>query len=67
MNATWTTRADIAAKVRRRWADGSLLRGYAQGHQFEEIQIPVRGPKASEVGDDLATAREWVSSLDGGR
>ncbi len=66
MSAGWTTAADIAAKVRRRWDDGSLLRCHAQGDCFDAIEVVLRGPKASQIGDDLAAAREWVTALDAG-
>ena len=67
MSAGWTTPDDIAARVRRRWDDGSLLRAYANGDPFEPIEVPLRGPKPSQVGDDVAAAREWVAALDAGR
>lgn len=67
MSQAWTTVADIAAKVRRRYDDGSLLRDYARGVDLEPIEILLRGPRPSEVGDDLATARAWVTALDAGR
>lgn len=67
MSAGWTTPHDIAAKVRRRWDDGSLLRAYANGDPFQPIEVPLRGPKPSQVGDDVAAAREWVAALDAGR
>ncbi|MEB3048940.1 Wadjet anti-phage system protein JetD domain-containing protein [Mycolicibacter sp. MYC123] len=63
----WTTPEDIAAKVRRRWADGSLLRGYADGEPFAPIEVPLRGPKPSQIGDDISAARAWVAALDAGR
>lgn len=67
MSAGWTTPDDIAAKVKRRWDDGSLLRAYANGDTFDPIEVPLRGPKPSEIGDDLAAARDWVAALDAGR
>lgn len=67
MTAGWTTPRDIAARVRRRWDDGSLLRAYANGGVFAPIEVPLRGPKPSQVGDDLAAVREWVAALDAGR
>lgn len=67
MSVGWTTSADIAARVRRRWDDGSLLRAYANGDPFAPIQVPLRGPKPSQVGDDIAAARAWVADLDAGR
>lgn len=67
MSAGWTTPDDIAARVRRRWDDGSLLRAYANGDAFVPIEVPLRGPKPSQVGDDIAAARAWVAALDSGR
>ena len=67
MNAGWTTPDDIAARIRRRWNDGSLLRAYANGDPFQPIEVPLRGPKPSQVGDDIAAARDWVAALDAGR
>lgn len=58
---------DIAAKVRRRWDDGSLLRAYADGEEFEPIEVPLRGPGPAQIADDLDAARQWVARLDGGR
>jgi hypothetical protein len=66
VSAAWTTPTDIVAKVRRRWDDGSLLRAHAQGEPFEPIEVVLRGPKASQIGDDVAAAREWVTALDAG-
>lgn len=67
MTRAWTTPDDIAARVRRRWADGSLLRAYAGSEPFEPIEIPIRGPRAAEIGDDLEAVRSWVAVLDAGR
>lgn len=67
MSTGWTTSADIAARVRRRWDNGSLLCAYANGDPFDPIDVPLRGPKPSQIGDDVAAARAWVSDLDVGR
>jgi hypothetical protein len=67
VSAAWTTPADIAARVRRRWDDGSLLRAHANGEPFVPIDVPVGGPRPSQVGDDIDAARQWVAGLDAGR
>ncbi|MFN8228786.1 MAG: DUF2220 family protein [Mycobacterium sp.] len=67
MTSRWTTPEDIAAKVRRRWDNGSLLRARAAGEPFDPIEVSLRGPKPSEIGDDLAAAGNWVAMLDIGR
>ncbi len=51
VTAAWTTPEDIAAKVRRRWDDGSMLRAYADGGPLDSIEVPLRGPTASQIGD----------------
>lgn len=67
MSAGWTTPDEIAARVRRRWDDGSLLRAYANGEPFDPIEVPLRGPTASQIGDDIVAARDWVAALDADR
>lgn len=67
VNPGWTTPEDVAAKVRRRWDDGSLLRAYANGEPLESIEVALRGPKPAQIGDDVAAARDWVATMDAGR
>lgn len=67
MSREWTTPNDVAARVRRRWNDGTLLRDYALGAVFEPIEVAVNGPAASQIGDDLGAVREWVAQWDAGR
>lgn len=67
MSARWSTPDDIADKVRRRWSDGTLLRCLAAGDPFPVIEVPLRGPRATEIGDSLEAVRAWVSRLDAGR
>jgi hypothetical protein len=67
MSRGWTTPEDIANKVRRRWDDGTLLFAYASNAPFEPIDMPIRGPKPSEIGEDLGAVRDWIARLDVGR
>lgn len=62
----WTDPQDIVTRVRRRWDDGSLLQTYAEGADFPRIEVRLHGPTASEIGDDLGAARDWVERLDAG-
>lgn len=66
MTGRWTTPADIRARVRRRWDDGSLLRSYAAGGPFPTIEVPLRGPRVSEIAEDLGAVQRWVASFEGG-
>lgn len=67
MSASWTAPDAVAAKVRRRWDDGTLLRSYGRREAFPVIEVVVRGPKAAEIADDLEAVRGWVSRLDDGQ
>lgn len=64
MNANWSTAADIRARVRRRWDDGSILRALATGSPFPVVDIPLRGPRPAEIGDDLEGVRSWIAALE---
>lgn len=61
--ARWTTPATIIAAVRRRWDDGSILRAHAAGEPFPVIDLPLRGPGATDLGDHFDAARMWVESV----
>lgn len=67
LTPAWTTPDDVAAALRRRWTDGSLLRAHAGGEPFPEFTMPLRGPTPTRIGDDLQAVRAWVARLDAGR
>jgi len=61
--ARWTTPAGIAAKVRRRWDDGTLLRAFATGDPCPVIEVPLRGPGAADLGEYYDRARAWADGI----
>lgn len=62
----WRTADDVRAAVRRRWDDGSLLRAHARGEAFSPIEVPLGGPRATEIGARLAEVQDWVAALESG-
>lgn len=62
----WTTVADIRARARRRWEDGTILRAVAAAEPFPVIEVPLHGPRSGEIGDDLAGVRSWIAGLEAG-
>ncbi|HEY3609354.1 MAG TPA: Wadjet anti-phage system protein JetD domain-containing protein [Pseudonocardiaceae bacterium] len=56
----WTTRADVVAKLRRRWDSGEFLTAFADGRPWEPIGVPLRGPKPREIGANFAAVQDWV-------
>lgn len=63
----WSEVADIQAKVRRRWVDGSLLRAHAAGEPFPPQEVSLRRPRASEIGDQLGAVQDWTARLEAGQ
>ncbi|MDX2375216.1 DUF2220 family protein [Microbacterium sp. LRZ72] len=61
--ASWTGVAGIAAAVRRRWDDGSLLRAWAGGEPFPTIEVPLRRPTAADLGEHFDAARAWADGV----
>lgn len=66
MTRAWTTPADLQARVRRRWADGSLLSALAQDQPFPELDLPVHGPASGQIGDDVGAVQRWIAELETG-
>lgn len=77
----WATPEAVRDKVRKRWADGTLLRSFAQARaasdaaasdadgsseRFAPIEVPLGGPKASELGERLGEVQDWVAALEAG-
>ncbi len=62
----WTSPADLEAKVRRRWDDGSLLTALARQAPFPVLDLPLSGPRPGEIGEDVAAVRQWIGSLEAG-
>lgn len=62
----WTSSADLAAKVRRRWDDGTLLSALGRGEPFPALDLPITGPKATELGPLLDDVRAWIAELERG-
>jgi hypothetical protein len=61
----WSTPTEIRSRLRRRWDSGIALTERARGSAFVPVDLPIRGPTASELGaryaEVAAWAREWAS------
>jgi hypothetical protein len=58
---SWTRPADVRASVRKKWDSGVLLARFASGSQWEPLSIPIRGPSAREIGEQLDEVRGWAA------
>jgi hypothetical protein len=60
----WTSPEDIADRARKRWSSGALLAAYGRGEPFPVVDVPLRGPRAGDVGEDFERVRGWAARLD---
>lgn len=60
----WTAPADIEAKLRRQWRSGEILRAWVRRAPFPAVEVPLRGPSASDLAEHLDDARRWAASIE---
>lgn len=60
---SWSAPADVRAQLQRRWDTGALLTAHARGEPFPVVDVPLRGPRASEIGERLEEVQRWASAL----
>ncbi len=56
----WSTPASVRVRLRRRWDTGIALSERARGREFAAVDVPIRGPTASELGPRYAEVAAWV-------
>jgi hypothetical protein len=61
MPGSWTRPADVRASLRKKWDSGVLLARFAAGQDWAPLGIPIRGPSAREIGEQLAEVRQWAA------
>jgi hypothetical protein len=52
------------AILRRQWNTGSYLKGYLAGEPWQPLELPVRGPSAAELLNQLDQARRWLDRFE---
>jgi len=58
----WSSPQQVTEALRRRWNSGLYLAAAAQGHAFEPINIPVKGPAAADVLRHYDKVFAWAQS-----
>lgn len=56
----WSTPASVRTRLRKRWSTGAALTAHARGEAFVPLDLPLRGPTASQVGARYADVAAWV-------
>ena len=57
---TWTTPEQVTARLRRQWEAGTFLTAFASGQEFQPLDVPLRGPGASEIAGNFADVADWA-------
>lgn len=60
MTATWSRVEDLIATLRARWDRGTYLRAYAEGAAWTPVSVPVKGPAAADLMNDMDASLRWV-------
>lgn len=61
MPGSWTRPADVRASLKKKWESGTLLARFAAGQDWAPLSVPIRGPSAREIGEQLAEVRQWAA------
>ncbi len=62
---TWTTPADIRAKVRKLWDRGDVLAGMIGAEHPFPLRLPLKRPTSDELSARFDEVRAWVRNLRG--
>jgi len=64
--STWTTPAEIRARVLREWQRGRLLTASLTGEVLYPWRIPLKGPTTAMLAEQFDAARQWIRVLGDG-
>ncbi|MDQ2858023.1 MAG: DUF3322 domain-containing protein [Candidatus Eremiobacteraeota bacterium] len=63
---TWTTPAQIVARLRRFWTRGDLLRAELGAASSGPLELPLTKPGTAELSERFTDVRAWIRSLEEG-
>lgn len=65
--AEWTRPEQVVETLRRKWTSGRYLTAAADGHPFEPIGVPLKGPTAADALQHYEQALAWAQCWAPGR
>jgi hypothetical protein len=60
----WTQVDQLVTTLRKRWDTGQYLKGYLAEEPWQPVELPVKGPTAAELLDQLDQARLWLQRFE---
>jgi hypothetical protein len=64
--AAWSTPADIQSQLQRMWDDGRLLSARLNAEPLFPLELRLRQPSISALGEQFDAARGWIRKLEAG-
>jgi hypothetical protein len=61
---SWTTPGEILAVLHRRWTRGELLASRVTGEELFPVNLPLRRPHPSALGERVEELRRWIHTLE---
>jgi hypothetical protein len=66
MKASWTTPAEIKARLMRRWERGDLLAARLSGETLFPLELRLKRPTGNDLGARFDQVRAWIQALRAG-
>ncbi|MET9615390.1 Wadjet anti-phage system protein JetD domain-containing protein [Kitasatospora indigofera] len=60
--ARWTRPEEVLAALRRNWTNGRHLAAAANGHPFKPVDVPLKGPNATDALHHYDQALAWAQA-----
>ncbi|RQR55359.1 hypothetical protein DIE19_24495 [Burkholderia sp. Bp9126] len=61
---SWTTAADLRARLQRLWERGEWLRSLVEGGEgLFPLRLAIKGPSSSELAERFDAVRSWIAEL----
>ncbi|MFD9124522.1 Wadjet anti-phage system protein JetD domain-containing protein [Kitasatospora sp. NPDC059571] len=60
--ARWTGPEQVVAALHRNWANGRYLAAAANGHPFDPVEVPLKGPSATDTLHHYDQALAWAQA-----
>lgn len=62
---SWTSSADLAVQLKKRWARGTLLQEYIQASDLFPLRLILKAPGSKDLSEQFDAVRDWVRDLQG--
>jgi hypothetical protein len=62
----WSSRATVRAQLQRLWDDGSILAARVRGEMLFPLELRLRQPSVTQLGEQFEAVRDWIRELEAG-